>query len=65
MDAVSRDPSVARGRRGRSACARTGRLTGSRRWCWSAGTDGDAIGARRVLLERAGGGWKVARSEGL
>ncbi|MEV0662288.1 protein kinase [Actinomadura luteofluorescens] len=70
MDAVSRDPSVARGTPLEVGLRSGGTpdqvaalvLVGE---CKGGCTDGDTIGVRRVLLERAGGGWKVARSEAL
>ncbi|MEU8340173.1 serine/threonine-protein kinase [Spirillospora sp. NPDC048832] len=68
VEAVSRDPAVARGTPlevGLRAGGRERRvaalvLVGA---CKGGCTDGDAVEVRRLLLERAGGGWRVARSE--
>jgi hypothetical protein len=70
IGAVSRDPAVARGtplevglraggtRNEMAALVLVGECKGG---C----TDGDAVAVRRLLLRRAGSGWKVERSEGL
>ncbi|MFE9100505.1 serine/threonine-protein kinase [Actinomadura geliboluensis] len=68
--AVSGDPAVARGtplevglRAGGTEQQVTALvLVGA---CKGGCTDGDAVEMRRLLLERAGGGWKVAKSEAL
>ncbi|MEU8117499.1 serine/threonine-protein kinase [Spirillospora sp. NPDC049024] len=70
FDAASRDPSVARGtplevglRGGGTRNEMTALvLVGE---CKGGCTDADAVAVRRLLLERAGSGWKVGRSEGL
>jgi predicted Ser/Thr protein kinase len=70
IDAVSREPSVARGtalevglRSGGAENELTALvLVGD---CKGTCTDNDKIEVRRLLLQRAGGGWKVAKSEAL
>ncbi|MCQ0019854.1 hypothetical protein [Actinomadura madurae] len=70
IDTVSREPSVARGtalevglRSGEAGTGLTALvLVGD---CKGTCTDNDKIEMRRLLLQPAGGGWKVARSEAL
>ncbi|SFN07564.1 MULTISPECIES: serine/threonine-protein kinase [Actinomadura] len=70
IDTVSREPSVARGtalevglRSGEAGTGLTALvLVGD---CESTCTDNDKIEMRRLLLQPAGGGWKVAKSEAL